>query len=868
MSDIARSFASIGAGVLGFAVGGPLGFSIATMLFNYVLPAQQPGAQGGKRNHEPEKNTAVDTAIFQVFGHAERTGGECIRCYADKFGRRTGIVVKRKKKEAEGGSGGAPDAPEQIVEKQFLSASFALCAGPTRVERFAEVNDKDGEVVKWQRGIENQFRHKWANGTHYEVNDTVRLDGKIYLCLEEHDASAANKPDKGPDWSSYWANMGEHDEVIEFTPVYGAVSGDEVGVISEKLRLYWGSEEQPVDTAEEEWYEEGVSADRGITKAVFSQYGPLDLGTTFRWWLVNDLTNRREIITARLVRCGIPESRIDLRSIPEDLESYGWYVERIEPGRNLAESVAALSNHDLHFMATERGMVFTDISRANPTVVVVPDEMRNAFANNEGTATIPGGEETQIQSAENKPREIKVSFKNRNRNNKDDSAQALWTAANGEPQSVSMNSTDDYNTFKTFAEIMMRELQMIEGTTEESLMPAMCEVAPGTVLDVSHPTDIEPNGRRLLRVVAQKKMPEGILQCTCAPYDPSAYDAVPDVVEVIEPTPAPAAVGTPELIFLDGVSLTDEMAEQPTALVGARVENGREFAVSLLLLDNTTSGKPIELADAAVCGVLDGTYVYTDNDLYAFDYDTTLRIVMDEGQVLGSCTEADVMDKGYNILWIGDSAGGGTYVGYTTATAIDPTNFDITGLMPGVAGSDSIRSVADGARVVQITDETGAMAGGLTSVEMKRRALMGGNKYELRVRQNEQKQSSGTVTYAANNMKVLAVSPHITRGTDELGDGMVLKFFARSRFPESSLNYYDAGLPILQSDPLAYLVELLDGATVLDARLVTSTDSEFTVEYSDAQLTAIYGGPAPDPVVGRITGGNDWGAGFVRQFSV
>lgn len=721
MSDSARPLAQLAVGAIGFAVGGPLGFAVSTVLFNMVVPPR-PMQQGGFQESKPdEKNTAINTPLFQVFGQVERKGGDVIRCAKDKNGKRSGIKIRIKKEGGGGGSGGGPKAPETKVEKQYLCASFALCEGFTYIDRIVEENQKDGQVVRWLRDVlDGDWRGKWKKNTSYSVDDTVKRDGKKYICVASHISSDNTKPgdDEADEWTEYWLVLGDDDDAIDFTTVYGAATGREVGIISEHVRIYYGSEEQPVDSAEQEWYDEGVSADRGVTKVVFNDYGPLQAGTTFSFLLRNSLTNKRTIIKTRLNRAGIPDSRIDLRSIPADAESFGWWVDRLEPARELAEKVAATAFHDLHFMPTSQGMVFTDISRGNPTVVRVEQEGMGAFSNSDGNGSIISSATFNYQSAELKPRELKVGFRNADQNYKDDAITIFWTNAQGEPQTIDLNMVGSVEENFEFGEIAMRELQASEGMSDIVLMPSFCRVAPGTVLNIPEPSGSEDGARKLMRVVSQKIGADGLMTNSCTAYDSAVYVRVyvPDShYEPVAPPLTQTAFGTPELIWMDGAGLTEEIRERPAIMVAGRVPDGKVWGALQVEISDPRIETPI-LEAPATAGVLGDAYSYDSGDVGAFDYGTTLRVTMDDGSTLASCDESDVLNNYANVLWFSQGLAGiapadgiwrGTYVAFTTATAIDPGIYDLTGLSPGIGGDEEISSIPAGARVVRLTDESG-----------------------------------------------------------------------------------------------------------------------------------------------------------------
>lgn len=803
MADTLRNVGSILVGYAGFALGGPLGAAVATVLFNVIVPAKSLGGDLGKGG-DGTANTEIGQGIYQVFGRGMREGGDFLRCPLDNEGLRSGIAIRTT---TSGGGSGKVGGPKVTTEKQFLRASFGICEGYTVIDKFIEVSTKLGEVVKFDR---------------------------------------------------FGGIAGE----VEVTPVYGAVTGQLVADLSETVRFYYGSEEQPVDSAEAAWYGGDVSADRGLVKVVFNDYGPLEAGTTFRFWLRNTLTGRRSIMEARLTRAGIPSSRIDLVSIPANLNDYGWYVEGPEPARDLAEQVAATSYHDLHFMATARGMVFTDISRVNPRFIYISSDEQGAFENNGGGGSPVSLTTEHIQTSENKPRVLKINCKNKDRNFKDDGVRIVWTQARGGEQTVSLRKIAGMAEIYDFAEIVMRELQNAEGLVDVPLLPGRCEVAPGCVLILPDPSDANPSRVRFLRVVSQRITPNSVLLCSCAPYDASVYNSVLSPPVVVEPPPAVKNYGIPRAIWMGGQSLASTMVASPTMLLATRINNGEAWGNAAVTVEGNTDGANL-LAPAAA-GLLKTAYTYTDEDLYAFDYDTTLQIQLDDGESLTSTSEDLVINSRANVLWLN-----GTYLGYTTANAISPTLYEITGLYPGMAGSDNVRVFNINSRVVRLTDEDGNQLVSVVGVPFDDVNVNRALPYHSVSLGNARKIENGSVTCTANNMRVLAPSPHVVVGST-LAGGILVKAFARSRYPDASLAYWDSKQKFKHSDPFTYTLEILSNtsSSIRYTKKLTFSSGELEWILTPTEKTAVFGSVMPATVRGRIYGENDYGAGFIRSFLV
>ena len=813
----------------------------------------------GKRafQSQGDKNTAVGTALWQTYGvHVERTSGDLIRCAKDQAGMRSGITVQTVKQSGSGkrGSGKVPKpSGGGEAEKSYLSASFALCAGLTYIDRIIEMNGKDGEKVIYDRYSEL--------GDIYDAK-IAALNQKIF------DERAANNSNET--LISQWEQ--ERDDLIEdknqakgmvFTPVYGPVSGDLIAELSETVRMYYGSEEQPTDSAEASWYDDGVSADRGITKIVFSNYGPLESGTTFKFVLRNGYTTLRSVVEHRLKLANIPDSRIHLNSISNFGTPISWFVPDRQPARNLAEQVAAVDFHDLHFLATAQGCVFTDMSRSAPAYVTLTDAELGAYDNTGNSGQPPSSISVNLQSDEARPQSVSVGYFNTDDNDKATESIVHWPFAIGEPQNISLPAYGAPQPFIDFNEAVMRELQVAAGTIQVSLMPKYSYVCPGSVLDIPEPTPTNPNGRKYLRVVNQSIAPAGVISCDCSVYDPTAYQSLPDVPRVITPPPAIIDYGRPSVTFIDSVCIEDEMVPQGVLLAAAYMPDDRSWGGASLVSTGGVWDETL-LGTEATVGVLLNTTSYTREETTAFVAGKTMRVELYNGSFT-SCSQADAYNR-VNLINVG-----GVYVSFTTATQIATNTWDLTGLLFGRFGSDFLTTIPAGAKVVLMTDASGNLQPSLTAVPVDRRYKGTSLGYTVANARVENRVTSGAVTFAANNLRALAPSAWVSLGYDDAApgsEGLRLRFMARTRYPFADEEQISAGLPMRWSDPFNFTVAL-NGASPSVGGVAQNigTDGEIIIEYS-RELLLDYFGYVPTTLSGTITNNNELGAGFPRAFSV
>lgn len=794
MSNSLKTVAIIGIGVVaGFLGPGAfsatqfaLGITIASMILP-VTPSQD--SKNTLTKPDALKTTSVGTFILEVYGKYERTGGDLMRVGLTPDGKRTGIEVTTTKQTT--GGGGSPPKPKttQYVEANYVSASWALCAGTTRIERIIELGGDDGEKV------------------------------------------------------IYDANAPEGAQGLEFTDVIGSVSSTVIGKIRDDIELWFGSEEQPVSTVEEAWYPgEGVSADRGICKVVFNRR-LVPASAQYKFLLVNDLTNAREIISTRLQRAGIPLSRINLRSIPEAAEDIGWFVSQREPARVLAELVAAKYIHDLAFICTEDGASYTDVSRSSPTYFQLTDgELGAVSVDSNALPEMTHSGTSSRDEANTGPREMGVNYIDYPTNYGDGYAKTIWPMATGEAQMISFPCVGYLQAFQDLCDVLMCETHAARGTHAVVLMPSRSQVAPGCVLIVPERSLTLTNGAKYLRVLNRPLRPDGSLECQCVPYDPAAYKRHKTVIQPTKPPPEVTVYSVPTPIFIDSIPLSDAFAELPTSIVAAGVGRSDAFG-GLLLSADAGEFDDVSMRFRAAWGETLTDVTFDADDLRGFG-DKTVRVFLEDG-ILGSTDVDTVNNTRANLCWLGNSVNEGVYISFLTATAVigEPQGtYDLTGIT--VFGIDWVTAIPTGAVFLQIKDEDGAILDSIETFTVplgKIGAAIDYIGYLIR----DTLQTTGPETYTCTGQTLIPfpVEPNAIVSSDGVG-GFDVIAFAGSRYVDSYLAWWDGGINWRDSDPQTYHVELMDGADVVGEQVVTPTIAhQVEASFSAAEILAAYGAP-------------------------
>jgi hypothetical protein len=823
MGNTLRSIGSIAVGVVaGFLGPGAFSatqFALGTFLFSALFPPKMQSAGAAPIKPEATRGTAVNTAIWDIYGKYERTSLDLIRCGLDKKGRRTGIKLVIKKKEVETGGGifGGSSA-ETTVRKEYLQATFGCCSGPTYIDRIIEVNSKQGEVVIWNR--------------YGETNEKKGLQ--------------------------------------DVTPVYSSYTGELIAEITEHVRMYYGFEDQPIDDIEASWHPEGVSADRGLTKIVFNSYGPLQSGTTFRVLLRNARNGRREIIKARLMRAGVPESRIYLRSIDPDAKDVGWFSDSRQPARELPEMVAAKSFHDLHVMAVGNNsgglgaFGFTDISRVNPTYVQLSEGEYSAFNNTKGDAQAPPRIATNVESSESSPRELSIPYYDEGLNFNNTAAHSLWTSATGEGSQTPLPCVANAQEMQDLADITHAELMGAKGTRQINLMPHRCQVAPGVVLIVPVRDKTGKEGIKYFRILGQDVGPEGILNSKCLPYDPAAYGRHKSIPDNESPEPEVEVYADPLIDYIDSVSLVDAMAEGATVIFYGWAPRDQQYAGYSI---TSRAFDPFDMETPATVGTTLNAYSYDTSQTFGYDYFSTIRVDVGD-YTLASSDEERCNERANLAILMPPGSRSGVYFNYVNAVPVagQPGVYDLSGILPGRKGSDLIRTFPIGSRFVLITDENAFRDSSLVTVRLPLSRIRVPIKYEAFGIEAPKYSGEITTTANGNTLVALSVSPNIDRFSDGAG-GYVMFFRARTRYAESEEALWSSGMAMRWSDPLNFTLRLLNGATVLHTQTVIADPLNGIIEvpFTQAQLQAIYGS-VPLTMSGDIFQQGTYGPGEARAF--
>jgi hypothetical protein len=262
-------------------------------------------------------------------------------------------------------------------------------------------------------------------------------------------------------------------------------------------------------------------------------------------------------------------------------------------------------------------------------------------------------------------------------------------------------------------------------------------------------------------------------------------------------------------------------------------------------------------------GLSETELVLSDENLYGFDYDTTLRVTLDYG-VLASASEDTVRTNRANLLYWG-----GVYLSFVTANPVDENTYDITGIIAGLRGSDNVASVTSEVRVVAITDNTGAVLSSVKRVAWDRSRLGVPVTYEIYSSANINR-TSGDVDFIAqgNSLRALSVTPEIVKSPDG-ADGYYVVFYGRTRYPAGIDYFWNTGGAVRQSDPLSFRIRLYDGVDLVDTRVVVPVGDDsggrVTVNYTEAELTSAFGS-VPLTLTGDVVQNGIYGQGQLREF--
>ena len=801
MGGTLRTIGQLAVGGLGYAIGGPLGFAVANTVFGLAFPVDNGQVQRfGDTNLQ---GSQIGTFIPQIYGQMGKVQGNIIDCSRDGDGNPAGILIKVKKEKV-GGKGGA-GAQTQKVEVGYLTAAYLLGEGPLYVDRI------------------------------------VKIDGADEKTIYDRYGSSAKK--RGGDFTAEFAD-----------------DGTLISEVSDKIRMYFGTEYQEADTVLQSIHT-AMPAYRGVCYVVFNQY-EIPTQPTFQFYVRSPLTGREEIIVKKFNDAGIPETRHDLHNI-WGYNNGAWITSRTA-ARPLCEALAKLCYTDF---VSANGII-CDASKAYPYTWTIPKAQMGAHLADQAP---PDAISIEMKGEEEFISDLSIPFNDFDLNYDDNSAHSLRTDKEQlTTQEVSIPISSVLSELVPFAHVLQNEDWTQDKTVKTALMPENIKVSVGelvTLPDINFPVSAETTSSSTYYVTEQNVGPEGIVEIIGLPYVADNYPIINTSGYDIEARPAPGVpdVEVPLGVVLDGAPLNDDMADSSSIIVAACAPlltgGGQSHWEGANCIFEDTVFPDVGMSAEAVIGVLTNSYSYSGEETTRINYDKTINITLHNGS-LNSSTEDKLLNKHANLLALNTGLSPNTfYIQFVNATKTGTNTYQINGILPGRAGSDFVTSIDAGGTAVLLTDEDGVQQNAYSLAKTDNSTI--GQNYFWRFYATDDIYSDRFGTAYLGNSR-LPLSPVYIRQTARTpGDSITIAWCARTR--------YRAGRTWMQtraSDPNNFLLEFTAtsglGAAVVHSLIVTDA-TEATISESD--LTAWYGSLPSNLMVNISQIGEITGPGHRRVFS-
>ena len=847
MGGILRTVGQVAVGALGYAVGGPIGFAVANLIYGGLFPAESGQVRRfGDTNLEGSR---IGAFIPEFYGQMGKVHGNVIDCGYDKDGKPAGIMIRTEKKKVGGKGGGGQTIEEEVG---YLTAAYLIGAGPLYIDKIV-TDTSDGETVVFDRFatsgdkglLENiapgLTKNPITSIFPWVVNKPFN-ESVLTMPLEAVVNKFYNKK-RGGDYTQEYAPDGSL--VAEYGP---------------KLNMYFGTEYQEPDPILQQFHGAMLPAYRGVTYVVFNQFKIENNNPNFQFWVRSPIDNRVEIIRTRLLRTGIPESRMDIKSVWGSVA--GAWVTAREPARTLCESIASQCFTDFVFTGT----AVKDSSKYSARETTLAKSEMGAHTGDQHVDAI----EITMKGDAEFTSDLSVPFLDIDLNYDDNEAHAVrYIKDQVVARSVDMPVAGRLDEMMAWVKTMQDVEWTADRTFSAQLMPGTIDISPGEVVnipDIKFPVSAAPTQTDSYYITGQEISPENIITLQGEKFDrnilfPTDTSHIyPDELQIKRPT-LTVPIVMPPLDAVVDAPVVDELANLTGlayAACAAIDENGNEFHWQQAQFTPEQEFVPtVVTQDEATMGVCK-SYTYLQQNVSLIDYNKSLDIMMYNG-TLASATEEDVLTKRANTLALcTDDPAQTLIVQFVTATKTGDKTYTISGILPARCGTDYVTSIPSGSRAILAIDHTGAQLKGFVYAPIDNFYI--GSQVSWRGFSDEENDTNlRTFTFTANSRRPL--SPYYIRKTARTaGTSITIAWCARTRFQQGA-----SWAMTNPSDPDNYRIRFKSGATVKHTLTVTGAKE---VTLTEADIASWYGS-LPVNLTGDIAQISDTvGAGHTKDFSI
>jgi hypothetical protein len=828
MGKVGGLLGAVAFGVIGGFVGGlfaPGAFSMLGASIGFTaggaLMAPKPAFQSSKPEIVPEDG---EVFIRQFAGSIQNVNPRVIRVGKDKKGNPAGVFVKTK---SSSGKGGTTSSQTFLL---MCEMEIGRAMAPDALYIGDEYADESPEPL------------------FVDLLEMEDADGRETI----YDRSGETEDERG----------------IELTQTISSITGRVIKETSEngKITFFTGTDEQMPFAPMEEFYPDGLPADRGIAKISFNRF-PVKSAPTFYVTVRSGTNGRRQLLTLKFGEAGIEESRLVLDAIPEDSVFKGVSIEGFTPLREFAERATRRLFCDWAF----DGARLVVQSRVNPTIHNV--DMRRvgvwrdsggdeggAQVSDDGRLVLRARAQTDMCS------EVRITFPNSNQNGESDVAPAPQSRAQHQNVlSYDLGEVESMQLATKFAYALRDEDWNSDEEGQFSVLPGCENWLAGDVVSLERGKNAAGQllPRRNYLILELEREPSGIQNAKIVPWAAHVYEQPINAIGPVAPKPKILLMGAPFLGAVDCVALNDEQVDDPGILLWValrrtqkqrRVEYRLGYTSKLWDGDYTTR-------ENATCGVLTSAFdPATDSEISLKSIRGELTSASDSQYRQGG--NVMVFDNGlvlqFKTAYIEDYDADEDEIFYTIS--------DLSG--PRFGSEYAANALTSGAKWVLFKDASNNECDGVFWKKAKTGAI-GRNDVRISSFIDPDKNSSYSnvyLNYRARNME--ALPPVVVDSIRDDGD-LVLRGRSRTRYAED--NYQsDASLHRLSETPTAqgWKFHIKLNALSQTKRLDLYSNDEragFDFRITSATLISLFG-EVPSEINGTIQMQGKYGLGREAAF--
>lgn len=561
------------------------------------------------------------------------------------------------------------------------------------------------------------------------------------------------------------------------------------------------------------------------------------------------------ILTRICARVGITD--IDVTDL-EDRYVEGYVIPRVMTAANAIEPLRQVGFFDI----VESGTTLKFVARGKPAVRTLTDDDLGAHDGTSDDGKGPPAVITRKMQDVELPRQIRVHFRNPERDYEDD-----------EQLSPTRVTTDAVNDVDLEIAVAMTSEQASQVAEILWADPWAGRWLHQTAVDHSH-LDLEPgdcihlpvDGRlERVRILSIDDAGGLVRKLETARDDDGGYSSSAFADAVERTTTTLSAISETELFFLDLPALRTDDTDAGFYIAARESlsSTGNRWRGATIYRSTDAGGSAFELlltvSNEATTGVLVNALPTGDLPLGSpVDWDdaNTITVTLESG-TLESRTENEVL-AGANHIALG-AHDRWEIIGFTTATQISETQWELTHLLRGRRGTEYVMGTSQAADVFVLVSGAGVIRAPLTSAQIDSSYIY--KAVSIGAAFND----GDDFTFVGSGRSLQPFAPtNVTLARQANGD-ILISWTGRDRMGQELTYYVDS-----ESDPpTTYSIDIRNtGSPTTIVRTLSSSTTSVT--YTTAQQNTDHGSPTPtsltvtvykvSPTVGRGIGATATGS--------